>query len=289
MKRTILSTVLLLFVAVLSHAQNVTVHGTVVSAADNEPLIGVSVQSAAGGSLGVVTDIDGNFTIAVPDGSSLVVSYLGYKSKTLKASPKMHIALEEDNALLDEVVVVGYSTEKKADLTGSVSVVKMKDVADTPTGNVVQALQGRVAGMNITTDGTPGGLGTSTSIRGASSFRGDANGPLYVIDGVMTRENPGTILNSNDVESIQVLKDAASASIYGAQAANGVIIITTKRAKKGECRVTFDTSLTLQTYQSGLDMMNADQWGEAYWAAYKYVYGTTPSSELYGNGSTPKL
>lgn len=289
MKRTILSTVLLLFVAVLSHAQNVTVHGTVVSAADNEPLIGVSVQSATGGSLGVVTDIDGNFTIAVPDGSSLVVSYLGYKSKTLKASPKMHIALEEDNALLDEVVVVGYSTEKKADLTGSVSVVKMKDVADTPTGNVVQALQGRVAGMNITTDGTPGGLGTSTSIRGASSFRGDANGPLYVIDGVMTRENPGTILNSNDVESIQVLKDAASASIYGAQAANGVIIITTKRAKKGECRVTFDTSLTLQTYQSGLDMMNADQWGEAYWAAYKYVYGTTPSSELYGNGSTPKL
>ena len=107
----------------------------------------------------------------------------------------------------------------------------MKDVSDTPTGNVVQALQGRVAGMNITTDGTPGGLSTGTSIRGASSFRGDANGPLYVIDGVMTRENPGTILNSNDVESIQVLKDAASASIYGAQAANGVIIITTKRAR----------------------------------------------------------
>ena len=109
----------------------------------------------------------------------------------------------------------------------------MKDVADTPTGNVIQSLQGRVAGMTITTDGTPGGLSTGTSIRGASSFRGDANGPLYVIDGVMTRENPGTILSSNDVESIQVLKDAASASIYGAQAANGVIIITTKRAKVG--------------------------------------------------------
>ena len=121
---------------------------------------------------------------------------------------------------------------KKSDLTGSVSVVKMKDVSDTPTGNVIQALQGRVAGMNITTDGTPGGLSTGTSIRGTSSFRSEANGPLYVIDGVMTRENPGTILNSNDVESIQVLKDAASASIYGAQAANGVIIITTKRAKK---------------------------------------------------------
>ena len=166
----------------------------------------------------------------------------------------------------------------------------MKDVSDTPTGNVIQALQGRVAGMNITTDGTPGGLSTGTSIRGASSFRGDANGPLYVIDGVMTRENPGTILNSNDVESIQVLKDAASAAIYGAQAANGVIIITTKRAKQGECRVTFDATLTLQTYNSGLDMLNADQWGEVYWSAYKYTYSTTPSSsELYGNGATPQL
>ncbi len=188
------------------------------------------------------------------------------------------------------MVVVGYSSEKKSDLTGSVSVVKMKDVSDTPTGNVIQALQGRVAGMNITTDGTPGGLSTGTSIRGASSFRGDANGPLYVIDGVMTRENPGTILNSNDVESIQVLKDAASAAIYGAQAANGVIIITTKRAKQGECRVTFDATLTLQTYNSGLDMLNADQWGEVYWSAYKYTYSTTPSSsELYGNGATPQL
>ena len=126
----------------------------------------------------------------------------------------------------------------------------MKDVADTPTGNVIQSLQGRVAGMNITTDGTPGGLSTGTSIRGASSFRGEANGPLYVIDGIMTRENPGTILNSNDVESIQVLKDAASASIYGAQAANGVIIITTKRAKKGESHVTFDATLTAQTKQT---------------------------------------
>ena len=201
----------------------------------------------------------------------------------------MKIYLTENTELLEEVVVVGYSSERKADLTGSVSVVKMKDVADTPTGNVVQALQGRVAGMNITTDGTPGGLSTGTSIRGASSFRGDANGPLYVIDGVMTRENPGTILNGNDVESIQVLKDAASASIYGAQAANGVIIITTRRAKKGECRVTFDATLTLQTYQSGLNMMNADQWGETYWSAYKYAYGTTPTSELYGNGPTPKL
>ena len=288
MKRTILSAILLFMAAVLSQAQNITVHGTVVSKADDEPLIGVSVLCKAA-ETGATTDIDGHFNISVPEGADLVVSYIGSKTISVQAQPEMVIRLEEDNALLDEVVVVGYSSEKKADLTGSVSVVKMKDVSDTPTGNVVQALQGRVAGMNITTDGTPGGLSTGTSIRGASSFRGDANGPLYVIDGVMTRENPGTILNSNDVESIQVLKDAASASIYGAQAANGVIIITTKRARKGECRVTFDATLTMQTYQSGLSMMNAEQWGETYWSAYKYAYGTTPTSELYGNGQSPIL
>ena len=290
MKRTILYALFLLLAVICAHAQSITVHGTVISATDSEPLIGASVIPDAAGTAGVATDIDGNFTLTVPEGCNLTISYVGYKSLTVKATPEMTVTLQEDSEILDEVVVVGYSTEKKSDLTGSVSVVKMKDVADTPTGNVIQALQGRVAGMNVTTDGTPGGLSTGTSIRGASSFRGDANGPLYVIDGVMTRENPGTILNSNDVESIQVLKDAASAAIYGAQAANGVIIITTKRAKQGECRVTFDATLTLQTYNSGLDMLKADQWGEVYWAAHKYTYGITPpSNELYGNGATPKL
>ena len=288
MKRTILSAILLILMAMIAQAQNITVRGTVLSKTDDEPLIGASVVCEETNA-GATTDIDGNFTIPVPEGALLKVSYVGFNDSEVKATPEMKIYLTENTELLEEVVVVGYSSERKADLTGSVSVVKMKDVADTPTGNVVQALQGRVAGMNITTDGTPGGLSTGTSIRGASSFRGDANGPLYVIDGVMTRENPGTILNGNDVESIQVLKDAASASIYGAQAANGVIIITTRRAKKGESRVTFDATLTLQTYQSGLNMMNADQWGETYWSAYKYAYGTTPTSELYGNGPTPKL
>lgn len=231
MKRTILSAFLLVIAALIVQAQNITVQGTVLSKTDDEPLIGASVLCNAT-KAGAVTDIDGNFKITVPEGAKLKVSYVGYNTTEVKATPEMKIYLAEDSELLDEVVVVGYSSEKKADLTGSVSVVKMKDVSDTPTGNVVQALQGRVAGMNVTTDGTPGGLSTGTSIRGASSFRGDANGPLYVIDGVMTRENPGTILNSNDVESIQVLKDAASASIYGAQAANGVIIITTKKSKE---------------------------------------------------------
>ena len=269
MKKNILSTLLLCIMAIALKAQTLTVKGTVVSATDSEPLIGVSVVSSTNSSLGATTDLDGNFTISVPTGSSLVFSYIGFATTTLKAAPQMKVSLKEDTEMIDEVVVVGYSTEKKSDLTGSVSVVKMKDVADTPTGNVIQSSQGRVAGMNVTTD---------------------ANGPLYVIDGVMTRENPGTIINSNDVESIQVLKDAASASIYGAQAANGVIIITTKRAKKGEAHVTFDATYTLQTYQSGLDLLDAYQWGDVYWSAYKYAHaGATPSSSVYGSGAKAQL
>ncbi|MDE5903551.1 MAG: SusC/RagA family TonB-linked outer membrane protein, partial [Muribaculaceae bacterium] len=288
MKRKTLLTFTLTAMSMTALADNIPVRGTVISKTDDEPLIGATVM-CVGTKAGTATDIDGNFEISVPEGSKLTFSYVGYTTETLPATTTMTVYMSEDNAMLDEVVVVGYSSEKKSDLTGAVSVVKMKDVSDTPTGNVLQALQGRVPGMNITTDGTPGGLSTGTSIRGASSFRGDANGPLYVIDGVMTRDNPGTILNSNDIESIQVLKDAASASIYGAQAANGVIIITTKRAKQGECKVTFDATLTAQTYSSGLDMLNADQWGQVYWNAYKYSYGTTPTSELYGNGATPQL
>lgn len=290
MKKAILSTLLLLVMVITAQAQNITVHGTVISAADDEPLIGATVMSNHEGSNGAATDFDGNFTLTVPAGSTLTVSYIGYKAKTVTAEPEMTIYLEEDAAILDEVVVVGYTAEKKSDLTGSVSVVKMKDVADIPTGNVIQALQGRVAGMTVATDGTPGGLSTSTSIRGNSSFRGDASGPLYVIDGVMTRDNPGTIVNSSDIESIQVLKDAASASIYGAQAANGVIIITTKRAKSGEARVTFDATWTIQQYNSGLDLLNANQWGDVYWSAFKYANnGATPNSTIYGNGATAKL
>lgn len=290
MKRPILSAILLFITAIAAQAQNITVHGTVISATDSEPLIGASVIPSIKGIAGTATDIDGNFEIIVPEDCDLTISYVGFQSKTVKAQEQLQVILAENSELLDEVVVVGYSSEKKSDLTGSVSVVRMKDVADTPTGNVIQSLQGRVAGMTITTDGTPGGLSTGTSIRGASSFRSDANGPLYVIDGVMTRENPGTILNSNDVESIQVLKDAASASIYGAQAANGVIIITTKRAKAGEARVTFDATLTIQTYNSGLDLLDAYQWGDVYWSAYKYSHnGATPSSSVYGTGATAQL
>ena len=289
MKKLVISLLVLLAMTLNVYAEDILVQGTVISATDDEPLIGATVMSLET-KKGTATDIDGNFTLQVPEGSKIRVSYVGYQDFEGVVSAQMDIRLSENSEVLDEVVVVGYSTEKKKDLTGSVSVVKMKDVSDTPTGNVMQALQGRVAGMTVSTDGTPGGNSTGVSIRGASSFRGDANGPLYVIDGVMTRDNPGTILNPNDIESMQVLKDAASASIYGAQAANGVIIITTKRAKAGEAHVTFDLTLTLQNYNKGLELLNAEQWGEVYWSAYKYAHnGATPDSPIYGNGATPKL
>jgi TonB-dependent SusC/RagA subfamily outer membrane receptor len=259
--------IVLLLTGTTLFAQRIQVKGKVVEKLTGESIIGASVLELGSNSNGAITDLDGNFNLSVASGATLSVSYVGYQTVTLRAKPTLRIELTEDSRMLNEVVVTGYMSEKKASLTGSVAVVKMKDVADIPTGNVLSSLQGRVAGMNITVDGTPGSGNTSTLIRGKSSFRSDANSPLYVIDGVMTRENISSILSTNDVESIQVLKDAASASIYGAQAANGVIIITTKRAKSGETRVDFDMSLTMQTYQCGFDMLNADEWGQVYWQA----------------------
>ena len=251
------------------------------------PVIGATVMEK-GTTNGTVTDFDGNFKLKVEAGKTLVFSYIGYQTVELPAQNGMQVTMKDDEMTLNEVVVTGYMTEKKADLTGAVAVVKMKDVADIPTGNVMQALQGRVAGMNITTDGTPGGGSTSTLVRGTTTINNSS--PLYVIDGMPTRDNVGSILSSGDVESIQVLKDASSAAIYGAQAANGVIIITTKRAKSGETKIDFSASLTAQTFSTGVDMLNTQQWANAYWQAFKNGNnGLTPTSELFGNGATPVI
>ena len=268
-------------------AQQIQVKGTVLDKKLGETVIGASVIELGVENNGTITDIDGNFTLSVNKGATIQVSYIGYKTVEVKAAPTLRVEMEEDSQMLGEVVVTGYMAEKKASLTGSVAVVKMKDVADVATGNIMSSLQGRVAGMNITTDGTPGGGNTSTLLRGVTTINNSS--PLYVIDGVQTRDNVASILASNDVESIQVLKDAASAAIYGAQAANGVIIITTKRAKEGDVKVNFDFSLTAQTFASGLDMLDAYQWGDVYWQAYKNTFGTYPNSKVYGNGETAQL
>ena len=267
--------------------QNITVKGNVTSKTDGRPIIGASVVQNDSKSTGTITDLDGNFTLSVPANASLAISYIGYKEVIIAAKPSLKIVMEEDAKMIDEVVVTGYMAEKKASLTGSVAVVKMKEVADIPTGNVMSGLQGRVAGMNVTTDGKPGGGNTDTKLRGITTINNSS--PLYVIDGVQTHDNVASIISSNDVESIQVLKDAASAAIYGAQAANGVIIITTKRAKEGDVKVSFDMSLTAQTFAGGIDMLDAYQWGDVYWQAYKNTFGTYPNSVVYGNGEKAQL
>lgn len=285
LKRIAMS-LMLLCACMILHAQDLKVSGTVISGEDNEPVIGATVREK-GTQRATVTDMDGRFTLTVKQGAVIEISYLGMQTVEMPAAAKMNVTLKSSSKTIDEVVVTGYTAEKKADLTGSVSVVKMTDIADVPTGNVLSSLNGRVAGVNITTDGTPGSTNTSTLVRGTTTINNSS--PLYVIDGIMTRDNVGSILSSNDVESIQVLKDASSAAIYGAQAANGVIIITTKRAKKGEVKVDFDASLTAQTFTTNYDLLNARQWGDVYWQAYRNSYGTHPNSMIYGNGETAQL
>ena len=272
MKKTFWSTLLLLLMCTVAQAQSLTIKGNVVSKTDGEPIIGVTVVETANSTNGTITDFDGNFTLTVSKGAELTFSYVGFKTQQLKAEATMKVVMAEDAEMLGEVIVTGYMSEKKASLTGSVAVVKMKEVADIPTGNVLSSLQGRVAGMNVTTDGTPGGGNTTTRLRGITTINNSS--PLYVIDGVQTRDNVASILSSNDVESIQVLKDAASAAIYGAQAANGVIIITTKRAREGDVKVNFDMSLTAQTFVSNIEMLDAYEWGDVYWQAYHNTFGT---------------
>ena len=282
----LISLCLVLFSSVTALAQTTKVVGTVKDASTGETVPGAAVV-VQGTSNGTSTDLDGKFELTVPSSSMLEFSCIGYVSKVVKASPLMEVELNVDAELLDDVIVTGYMTERKADLTGSVAVVKMKEISDIPTGNVLTALQGRVAGMSVTADGTPGGQGSSSLIRGTTTINNSS--PLYVIDGVMTRADIGTIISSNDIESMQVLKDAASAAIYGAQAANGVIIITTKQAKEGTIKVDFSTSLSLQNARRGIPLMNAQQWGDLYWAAYKYDFGVTPKSIIYGDGPQAEL
>ena len=259
MKKGILSALILLLTVIVAHAQNITVHGTVVSAADDEPLIGASIVPESKGAAGVVTDIDGNFVITVPDGSNLIVSYVGFVPKTVKAESHLTIQLHEDSELLEEVVVVGYQTVRKADLTGAVAVMNMKEPLSENSGNIMNSMAGKLPGVNVIPDAAPGGTG-SIRVRGMSTAN-SSNDPLYIIDGVPT-DNINCI-NPADIESMQVLKDAASASIYGSRAANGVVIITTKQGKGDRMTINVNYAASAQTIARRYDMMNAEQWGNA--------------------------
>lgn len=248
-------------VSTIMYAQKMETSGRVTDT-KGEAIIGATVVEK-GTTNGTVTDFDGNFSFNVENGATLVVSYIGYLSQELPAGSNMNVTIQEDSQDLDEIVVTGYTTQRKADLTGSVAVVQTKDLQTSSDPDPMRALQGKVAGMSITTDGSPASSGT-VRIRGIGSFNSSQD-PLYVIDGVPTTTSLNT-LNMNDIESMQVLKDAASASIYGSRAANGVIIITTRKGKKGE-KVKIDASanLTAQFYtsQSTMDLCNTAEYATA--------------------------
>ncbi len=273
LKKLFLSFVLL-SVSTVMYAQT-EIKGTVVDT-KGETIIGATVMEK-GTSNGTITDFDGNFTIKVKEGAILVFTYIGYQTAELPAQQDMKVTMKDDAEVLQEVVVTGYTTQRKADLTGAISTVSVDEMAKQNENNPMKALQGRVPGMNISADGNPSGAAT-VRIRGVGTL--NDNDPLYIIDGVPTKAGMHE-LNGNDIESIQVLKDAASASIYGSRAANGVIIITTKKGKDGKVKVNFDGSIAASFYKNKIETMNASEWGRAYWQA-SVNDGLNPSNNNLG-------
>ncbi|MFB9897925.1 SusC/RagA family TonB-linked outer membrane protein [[Hallella] seregens] len=253
-------TVLLLFAAIgvlpwsTLHAQTFT--GTVVSAADNEPLIGATI-GVQGRNANAVTDLDGRFSIDAREGETLLVSYIGFVQQKVRVKGQtITITLQEESHSLNDVVVIGYGVQKKKLVTGATVQVKGEDLAKRNTGNALQAMQGQTPGVNIIAESGQPGAGMKVIVRGQGSNTGA--GPLYVIDGI-----PGldiTAVNPSDIESIDVLKDAASAAIYGAQAANGVVIVTTRGGKEGRAQVTFDGYRGWQTVPKKTKMLNASEY-----------------------------
>ena len=248
-KRFLLSFLTFLLCSMAYSQTEVT--GTVVDDL-GEGVIGATVKEK-GTANGAATDFDGNFKLKVKAGATLVISYIGYQTQELPAVNGMKVELVPDDKVLQEVVVTGYTTQRKADLTGAISTVSVDEMAKQNENNPMKALQGRVPGMNIQADGNPSGAAT-VRIRGVGTL--NDNDPLYIIDGVPTKAGMHE-LNGNDIESIQVLKDAASASIYGSRAANGVIIITTKKGKEGKVKVNFDGSVATSFYTNKIETMNA--------------------------------
>ncbi len=260
LKRFLLSFMLMLTCTILYAQTEIT--GTVVDET-GETVIGATVIEK-GTTNGTVTDFDGVFTLKVNPGVTLVFSYVGYLNVEMPASNGMVVTMKEDALALNEIVVTGYTTQRKADLTGAVSVVSVTDLVKQNENNPIKAMQGRVPGMNISADGNPSGAAT-VRIRGTGTLNN--NDPLYIIDGVPTKAGMHE-LNGNDIESIQVLKDAASASIYGSRAANGVIIITTKGGKDGKVKIDFDASLSVQTYAHKMKVLNAKEFGQTMWQGF---------------------
>ena len=267
--RLVLTTLLVAVGMVSVSAQTRTVTGMVTSSADGEPLIGATVMVLET-KAGTVTDLDGRYTVKIAQGQTLVVSYIGYETKSIKYTGQatVDVALENDASTLDEVVVVGYGVMKRSDITGSVVSVGEKDIKKSVITSVDQALQGRAAGVQVTQNsGSPGG-GISVSIRGVNSLNG--NEPLYVIDGVaidgQTNGNSSALssINPSDIVSMEVLKDASATAIYGSRASNGVVLITTKKGQAGKPTISYEGYYAVQKIPTKLETMNLREYAVLY-------------------------
>lgn len=223
-----------------------------------EPLVGVSVF-VKGTNIGTMTDADGRFSVKAEDGQSLEFRYIGYDTKVVTVNGKtMSVTMSENQVILDDVVVIGYGTQKKSDLTGSLSSVKGEDIVKTGDTNITQSLQGKAPGVYVTSNsGTPG-AGATIRIRGYGSISTDLT-PLYVVDGQPMEESSVNTINPIDIENVEVLKDASATAIYGSRGANGVILITTKKGKSGKTSITFDASFGWSNAINRVHMMNSDQ------------------------------
>ncbi len=268
-----------------------TVAGTIVDE-HGEPMIGCTVQEK-NGKAGIVSDLDGRFQLKVPKGAVLTFRFIGYKTLEQKAVNGMKVTMRSDATVLDEVVAVGYGTMKRSDITGSVVSVKAEDMQQTSASTMDQMLQGRAAGMQLTSNSGAAGSSSSIQIRGVNSLN-SSNEPVYVIDGAIVQtdagasvfSNPLADLNPNDVESIEILKDASATAIYGAQAANGVIIVNMKKGKEGTApKINFKTQIGWDVLPEKLDVMNLQQF--AAWAREaNLLRSTSKISDMFASPET---
>ncbi len=249
---------LMLCIPLYMSAQVMNITGKVTDEENGTPLPGVTVI-ARGTTLGTVTDFDGNYTISVSPGATIVFSYIGYTSKEVVVGDQteINVVLSEETQALDEVVVIGYGVQKKSDKTGAVASIDSDELNQGVLTDPVQAMQGKIAGVSINKKGGDPNAGFSVKIRGSSGFDSNTN-PLYVVDGV-----PGvdpTTIAPEDIASFNVLKDASSTAIYGSRGANGVIIIQTKKGTRGEAaNIDFNSYVSLDRVANRLDMLSADQ------------------------------
>ena len=269
----ILSVICILVIGTSNAIAQRTITGKIQDAHSNEAIIGANILCDGHLNLGTVSDIDGSFSLEVPIGVvSLTISYTGFETKTVNVENVDEInVLLSSGQFLDEIVVTGYTTQRKKDITGAITIVSAEAMNDVSTPNVISKLQSKVPGLSFTSSGVPGGNDAQISIRGLTSVFG-GTGPLWVIDGVQTTNPAG--LNPNDIESIQVLKDAASAGIYGTEAARGVIIVTTKQARKGSSGFTLDSRITQNVIRENFKVLGGQEWLDVRYVAQ----GKTPVS-----------